>query len=237
MTNHLNRYSYDLTDEDLQSRVLFKDKSMIVINKPSGINVHPGISTPDSLEEHFSALRFDRREDPKLAHRLDRDTSGCLILSRRKSARSKLGKMFQNKRITKRYWAIVKGCPEENNGTVDNYIKKEKDERGWYAKICGKKDKKGKHSITKWKILKKYDGYTWLEVEPLTGRTHQIRIHCSSLGCPIIGDWVYDRETNFTDHLPPLHLHARSIMIPFYHDEKPIYVEADAPEHMVEKIG
>jgi len=234
----LNQHHYRLTAEDLQSRILFKDKYMIVVNKPAGIPVHPGARGNYSMEEFFPHLRFEYHEDPQLAHRLDRDTSGCLILSRRKSSRSKLGTMFENKTITKTYWAIVHGSPKEDSGLISNYIKKEKDIRGWYARICEKHEEGAKTCITSWKVVKRFDGYTWLELEPKTGRTHQIRVHCAySLGCPIIGDWVYGPEAKEGETLPMLHLHARSVTIPFYHDEKPVYVEAPAPEHMAEKLN
>jgi len=237
MKPDLNQHHYKLTTEDLQSRVLFKDAHLMVINKPSGITVHPGGRGNYSLEEHFEDLKFERHELPQLAHRLDRDTSGCLILSRRKSARSKLGKMFEAKTITKRYWAVVHGSPKENKGVIENFIKKVKDEKGWYAKICKESEEGAKKSITKWKVVKRFDGYTWLELDPKTGRTHQIRIHCASaLGCPIIGDWVYGPQAQEDETLPQLHLHARSLKIPFHHDEDPIYVEAPLPPHIAEKI-
>jgi len=232
----LNQHHYKLTAEDLQSRVLFKDKYIIVINKPAAIPVHPGARGNYSLESFLDALMYEYREVPQLAHRLDRDTSGCLILSRRKAARAKLGIMFENKRIRKTYWAVVHGIVEKDSGHIENYIKKEKDLKGWYAKVLNKEEEGAKKSITNWKVLKRGDNYTLLELEPLTGRTHQIRVHCATtLGHAIIGDWVYGQQNQEDSDLPLLHLHARSISIPYYHDEEPIYVEAPLPPHMSDK--
>lgn len=233
-----NQHHYKMTAEDMQSRVLFKDKYIIVVNKPSAITVHPGARGNYSMEQFFEALRYEYREDPKLAHRLDRDTSGCLVLSRRKASRSKLGIMFENKRIKKTYWAVVHGIVEKDKGKIENYIKKEKNEKGWYARTVNKPIEGAKKSITKWKVMHRGDNYTFLELEPLTGRTHQIRVHCAeSLGHPIIGDWVYGEQDQEDSDLPLLHLHARSISIPYYHDEKPIFVEAPVPDHMSDKIN
>jgi len=232
-----NQHHYKLTAQDLHSRVLFKDKYMIVINKPAAITVHPGARGNYSLEEFLDALMYEYREAPKLAHRLDRDTSGCLILSRRKAARSKLGIMFENKRIKKTYWAVVHGVVKKDGGRIENYIKKEKSEKGWYARTLETPIKGAKKSITKWKVMHRGNDYTCLELEPLTGRTHQIRVHCAeTLEHPIIGDWVYGLKSQEDKDLPLLHLHARSVTIPYYHDEKPIYVEAPVPEHMKDKI-
>jgi len=234
----LNNYHYVIdSKEDLPYRVLFKDSHVMVINKPAAICVHPVARGADSLENHFEDLMFERRDVPQLAHRLDRDTSGCLILSRRKSARSKLGKLFESKLIKKIYWAVVHGRPKENKGIIDCYLKKVRDEKkGWHVKICKESEDKAKHSITHWKVMKYFDGYTLLELKPKTGRTHQIRIHCKSIGHPIIGDWVYGPSPKDGEILPLLHLHARSVKIPFYHNEKPIFVEAPLPKHIEDKI-
>ena len=232
-----NQHHYNMTAEDLQSRVLFQDKYIIVINKPAAIPVHPGARGNYSLEEFLPALMGEYKEPPQLAHRLDRDTSGCLVLSRRKAARSKLGIMFENKRIQKTYWAVVHGIIEEDSGRIENYIKKEKNEKGWYARTVDKPIEGAKKAITKWKVMERGEDYTWLEIELLTGRTHQIRVHCAeTLGHSIIGDWVYGEQDQEDSNLPLLNLHARSISIPYYHDEEPIYVEAPVPPHMQDKI-
>jgi tRNA pseudouridine32 synthase/23S rRNA pseudouridine746 synthase len=232
MAKDLNQHHYTLTVEDLQNRVLFRDKLIIVINKPAGIPVHPGPSGGPSLEDYFDALKFDLPHAPWLAHRLDRDTSGCLILGRQKKALRRLGRLFETGGITKTYWAIVHGGPKEDSGIIDGYLEKIKTPKGWYMKVSGKNEN-SQTAVTEWKVMKRDADWSWLELHPKTGRTHQIRIHCQSLGCPVIGDWVYGPQAKDGETLPLLHLHARSIDIPLYEDQLPLHIEAPAPGHMV----
>lgn len=232
MAKDLNQHHYRLTADDLQSRVLYKDKLILVINKPPGIPVHPGPGGYPSLEDHFDSLAFELPFAPWLAHRLDRDTSGCLILGRQKKALRRLGKLFEAGKIEKIYWAIVHGGPKDDSGIIDGYLEKVREPRGWYMKVSGKNEN-AQTAVTEWKVLKRGDGWSFLELHPKTGRTHQIRVHCQSLGCPIIGDWVYGPEAK---ELPLLHLHARSISIPLYEDQPPVHVEAPVPPHMAAYI-
>ncbi len=229
----LNQHHYALTPEDLQARVIFKDKLIIVLNKPAGIPVHPGPRKLPSLEDFFDALKFELPQAPGLAHRLDRDTSGCLILGRQKKALRRLGKLFETGAIAKTYWAIVHGGPAGDSGVIDGWLEKMKTPKGWYMKVSGKNEN-SQTAVTEWKVLKRGDKYSWLELKPKTGRTHQIRVHCQALGCPVIGDWVYGPPG---DSLPLLHLHARAVDIPLYEDAPPLHIEAPAPEHMAGKIG
>lgn len=229
----LNQHHYRVTPEDLQSRVLFRDKLVIVLNKPAAIPVHPGPSGGHSLEDYFEALQFGEfREGPWLAHRLDRDTSGCLILGRQKKALRRLGKLFEAGMIKKTYWAVVHGGPTEDSGRIEGFLEKVKTPKGWYMKVSGKNEN-SQSAITGWKVMKRGDGWSWLELTPETGRTHQIRVHCQHLGCPIIGDWVYGPQA---EKLPLLHLHARSVEIPLYEGKPSLRIEAPAPEHMASKV-
>ena len=234
-TPDLNEHHYVLTAEDLLSRVLFKDKLVIVINKPAGIPVHPGPRKGPSMEDYFDALKYELPHAPWLAHRLDRDTSGCLILGRQKKALRRLGKLFESGLITKTYWAIVHGGPKEESGIIEGYLEKIKTPKGWYMKVSGKNDN-AQTAVTAWKVLKRGKDHSLLELQPKTGRTHQIRVHCQFLGCPVIGDWVYGPPAKEGDMLPLLHLHARSIDIPLYEDQPLLHIEAPAPEHMAGKI-
>lgn len=212
----------------LVERVLYQDSVILVINKPAGIPVHGGPGGGPNLEQYFEALRFGISSLPGLAHRLDRDTSGCLILGRHPKAMSKLGKMFMAKRITKSYWAIVKGCPAEMEGHIDLPLSKQiNDKTRWWMKA----DPLGLPSITDYKVMGQANGMAWLELYPRTGRTHQLRVHCASLGCPIVGDKVYGDEDGTI-----LHLHARSITIPLHHDRPPIIVDAPPPPHMLDAL-
>lgn len=228
MAKDLNQHHYHLTAEDLQNRVLYKDKLIIAINKPPGIPVHPGPGKYPSLEDHFDALAYELPFAPSLAHRLDRDTSGCLILGRQKKALRRLGKLFEAGKMAKTYWAIVHGGPKDDSGIIDGFLEKIREPRGWYMKTCGEKAE-AQRAVTEWKVMKRGAGWAWLELYPKTGRTHQIRVHCQSLGCPVIGDWVYGPQA---EQLPLLHLHARAITIPLYDGQPALQIEAPPPPHM-----
>ncbi len=231
MTEDKNTHHYALTAEDLQNRVLFKDKLIIVVNKPPGIPVHPGPRKYPSLEDYFGALKFDLPHAPWLAHRLDRDTSGCLILGRQKKALRRLGKLFESGGISKTYWAIVHGGPEEDEGVIDGFLEKEKTPQGWYMKVSDENEN-AQRAVTAWRVVKRAGEWSFLELKPNTGRTHLIRVHCLSLGCPVIGDWVYGPQAKEEEMLPLLHLHARAIEIPLYEGLPPLAIEAPVPPHM-----
>ncbi|HKX07566.1 MAG TPA: RNA pseudouridine synthase [Stellaceae bacterium] len=213
-----------MTPQELQARVLYRDGSILVIDKPAGLAVHPGPSTPESLERHLPALRFGIREVPRLVHRLDRDTSGCLVLARHARGASKLGRLFSSAAVKKIYWAIVEGAPPPE-GVIDRPLRKITRKDGWHMAP----DPAGQSAVTRYRMLGSGNGITWLELAPETGRTHQLRVHCAAEGFPVLGDPVYGRDAATR---VPLHLHARSITIPLGGDRPPITVTAEPPEHM-----
>jgi tRNA pseudouridine32 synthase/23S rRNA pseudouridine746 synthase len=219
-----------MTSEGLQTRLLFRDGMMLIIDKPAGIPVHAGPKGGPNLEMYFNALRFGLPRPPVLAHRLDRDTSGCLVLGRHSKALSKLGKLFAAGRIEKIYWAIVAGEPPEEQGVIDLPLKKMTHKGGW--KMITAPD--GLPAVTEYRTLGAMEGIAWLEVKPKSGRTHQIRVHCAALGCPVLGDPVYGNETQSA---MPLQLHARAITVPLYATKPPIAAEAPPPEHMLMALG
>ena len=219
-----------MTPEDIESRLLYRDALMLVLNKPAGIAVHPGSSRSDSLEQYFKYLQFGLPNPPSLAHRLDRDTSGCLILGRHRKALAKLGKLFEHKKIGKTYWAIVEGAPKEREGTITAPLKKFNERKGWKMMVA----QDGQESITDYRIMGTKDGKSWIEFSPRTGRTHQIRVHSGYLGCPIIGDWVYG---NYVKDEIMLHLHARSVRVPLYPSKPEISIEAPPPGHMIHELA
>ena len=145
---------------------------------------------------------------PALAHRLDKDTSGCLVLGRHRKALALLGKLFKNGQIGKTYWAVVEGGPDADEGRIDMPLGKLDENRGWWMKP----DPEGKPASTLWKVMGRAGGMTWLALEPLTGRTHQLRVHCAEMGWPILGDNVYGSAPRAGG--PPLHLHSREIVVP-----------------------
>lgn len=221
------------TTGDIQSRVIFRDQLILVLNKPPGIPVHAGPRKGYSLEDHFPDLSFGYKEIPKLAHRLDRDTSGCLVLGRNDRALRRMGKLFESGQIDKTYWAVTETPPPKENGVIDTPLRKIKLPKGWSMQPCGVNDPEAQKAVTEYKILKRLgDGKTLLELHPLTGRTHQIRVHLQSIDCPIVGDWLYGMNRDRPESFDPLYLHARSISIPLHADKPPVVVTAEPPEHM-----
>ncbi len=214
-----------MTPQELQARVLYRDGSILVIDKPAGLAVHPGPSTPESLERYLPALRFGIREVPRLVHRLDRDTSGCLVLARHARGASKLGRLFSSAAVKKTYWAIVEGKPAPE-GVIDRPLRKITPKEGWRMAV----DRAGQRAVTHYRVLGSSDGLAWLELSPETGRTHQLRVHCAAEGFPVLGDPVYGRDATTRIRL---HLHARSVTIPLGGDRGSVTVTAEPPEHML----
>ena len=151
--------------------------------------MHRGPKGGESLEDYFDALRFGLPRDPALAHRLDKDTSGCLVLGRHRKALALLGKLFKQGKIGKTYWAVVEGAPAPTKAASTLPLGKLDETRGWWMKAGSE----GTPSSTTWKVMGRGDGLTWLALEPLTGRTHQLRVHCAEMGWPILGDNIYGR--------------------------------------------
>jgi tRNA pseudouridine32 synthase/23S rRNA pseudouridine746 synthase len=203
---------------------LYRDGLMLVIDKPAGIAVHAGPGGGPHLEHWFPLLRFGLPRPPALAHRLDRDTSGCLVLGRHPKALRRLGTLFAEGKIEKIYWAVVQGVPAEAQGTVDAPLLKQTRRIGWRMEI----DPAGQRAVTEYRVLGSAEGHSWLELRPKTGRTHQIRVHCASLGCPVVGDPTYGGPSDI-----PLQLQSRAISIPLYPSRPPIEVTAPVPAHML----
>lgn len=206
----------------LQALVLYRDDSVIAINKPAGLAVQGGTGLKDNLDDKLDALRFDMRERPRLVHRLDKDTSGVLLLARHARAAKELSERFADKNVRKMYWALVVGCPEVEQGTID--LPLSKDERGTNSRISlwqekmGVDEEKGKRAITHYRVVERLgNALSWVELWPVTGRTHQLRVHMAAIGHPIAGDGKYGGRGAFVEgsiDLPkPMHLHARRIQM------------------------
>jgi tRNA pseudouridine32 synthase/23S rRNA pseudouridine746 synthase len=217
--------------EEIVSKVLYRDALMLVIDKPAGLPVHPGPKGGETLTQHLDALRFGLPRRPEAAHRLDKDTSGCLILGRHARAIARLNELFKRNEVDKVYWAVVEGGPADDEGEIDLALAPKSPDRGWWMKA----DPKGLPSLTKWRVLGRGEGMTLLELRPVTGRTHQLRVHCQASGWPILGDPIYGTAPRFGG--PGLHLHARSVTVPLYPKKPPITVEAPVPEHMRESVN
>jgi tRNA pseudouridine32 synthase/23S rRNA pseudouridine746 synthase len=214
-----------LSSAEIQARVLHRDKLLLVLNKPAGLAVHKGPKTEESLEQLLPHLQFGYKELPQLGHRLDRDTSGCLVLGRNKRALRKLGELFANNKVGKTYWAIVEGKPPSDSGTIDMPLLKVTGRQGW--RIVP--DPTGQPARTDYKVRGSDGKRSWLELTPHTGRTHQIRIHCAELGFPVAGDPIYGPSRNPPE---PLMLHARAVSVPIEDGKPAVAIVAPPPDHM-----
>ena len=198
--------------------VLFLDGEAIVIDKPAGLAVHPGPRTSDSLEDLLDGLRFGFVRTPRPVHRLDRDTSGCLLLARNPKAHKSFARAFEQGRVAKSYLAVLAGVPKAPEGRVDLPLAKVSTrESGWRMVP----DPAGPPAATRWRTVGESGGRALVLFEPETGRTHQLRVHAASgLGVPIAGDPIYGGGGG------PMLLHALTLKVP--RDGKPP-VEAKAP--------
>ena len=205
--------------------LLYRDALMLVIDKPAGLPVHPGPKGGPTLTDRLDALRFGLPRRPEAAHRLDRDTSGCLVLGRHAKALARLNRLFAEGKAEKTYWALVEGDPPEE-GRIDLPLARRSDDpRSWWMKA----DPAGAPSLTLFRVRGRAGGRAWLELKPVTGRTHQLRVHCAAMGWPILGDAIYGAADR---HGPGLQLHARGLTLPLYLKREPIAVTAPAPAHM-----
>jgi len=202
----------------LAENVLFIDGEAIVIDKPAGLAVHPGAKTPESLEDYLHHLRFGFKRKPLPVHRLDRDTSGCLLLARNPKAHKAFQRAFEEKRVAKTYVAVLDGVPDSEVGVIQIALSKVSTaEDGWRMVP----DSEGKGAVTTWRTLAVREGRAVIAFWPQTGRTHQVRVHAASgIGIPIVGDPVYGAGRG------PMLLHGLSLRVD--RGAKPS-VEASAP--------
>ena len=209
----------------LQGRLLYRDGLILVVDKPAGLPVHAGPKGGANLEDYVDALRFGLPNPPHLAHRLDRDTSGCLVLGRHKKALRRLGKLFESGQVEKVYWAVVEGRLASPEGRIDQALRKRSTEaRGWWMEAAPQGE--GQQAVTDYKVLALGMDCSLVECRPRTGRTHQLRVHLAGLGHPIRGDAVYG--TKRSGEL--LLLHAKSLRLPLYPTRPLLEVEAPLPE-------
>jgi 23S rRNA pseudouridine955/2504/2580 synthase len=235
------RRDRELTPADLrllESMILYKDHSVIALNKPHGLAVQGGPNIRRHLDGMLDGLRFGHEERPRLVHRLDRDTSGVILIARDSLAARHLAQAFRGRDAQKTYWAIVVGQPQYEGGRIDMPLAKQGGPMGERV-VPAEIREGGSVATTEYSTLDVARRHaTWLELRPLTGRTHQLRVHCASaLECPILGDGKYgglDAQLEGMSHA--LHLHARAIRVP--HPEGGfLEVSAPLPDHMLESFG
>jgi tRNA pseudouridine32 synthase / 23S rRNA pseudouridine746 synthase len=208
--------------------MLFRDDRFVVLDKPAGLPVHPGPRGGPSVEDWFPHLSR-RKDGPWLAHRLDADTAGCLVVALRHAALLAAQAAFAEGRVRKTYWAVVRGAPADTSGTIEAKLRHVSTKRGWRMVA----DAVGQTAVTEWRVLGRAGEIAWLELVPRTGRTHQVRVHCALLGCPVLGDLVYgarpiDGGPVRNDDIR-LHLLARAIELPL---DPPVAATAEPPGHM-----
>jgi len=199
--------------------ILFRDARFVVLDKPAGLAVHSGPRGGPSVEDWFPRLGRVRR-GPWLAHRLDADTSGCLVIALRRAALLEAQALFASGSVRKTYWAVVRGVPAEPEGCIQAALSRRSTQQGW----CMVADPAGQRAVTEWRLRGTDGTLSWLELTPRTGRTHQIRVHCALLGFPLLGDNVYGGGEG------QLHLLARAIALPL---DPPLAATAPPPAHML----
>jgi 23S rRNA pseudouridine955/2504/2580 synthase len=223
------------------SMVIHEDKDLYVLNKPSGFAVQGGTKTHLHLDGLLMGLGVELGERPLLVHRLDRDTSGVIVVAKRRAVASALGKMFATRVVKKTYWAVVKGIPDPAQGRIDVALIKARSEDGdrMRASKAGEEEDE-KEAVTQYALLGKSNGFSWLSLKPQTGRQHQLRAHTAHIGTPIVGDNKYGGDIDVPEGIANrLHLHARRIVFP-HPREGTVDVTAILPEHMIdtfEKFG
>ncbi|MGN6670965.1 MAG: RluA family pseudouridine synthase [Candidatus Nucleicultricaceae bacterium] len=220
-----------LDPHKIQDLLLYRDGLILVLNKPSGIPVHKGSGPYTPFDSYFSAFQYGLKNPPCLAHRLDRETSGCLVLGRHPKALRRLSDLFSSNLIEKTYLALVYNTPNEPEGIINFPIMpKTEQSNHWHMKV----DPQGKTALTRYRTLDRFGAFSLLELKPETGRTHQLRIHTDASGFPIVGDSIYfsNRPTDAKKY-NQLHLHAYRVVIPYNKNKEAITVTAPLPEHFI----
>jgi len=224
---------------EMQRLVIYRDADMLAIDKPMGLAVQGGTKTLKHVDGMLEALQFDAPEPPRLVHRLDRDTSGVLLLARSRAAASRLTALFRGREMRKIYWAVVVGRPEPEEGDIRMALAKRLGRPGEGEERMVVDEKEGEAARTLYRMLDHASNkVSLLELEPLTGRTHQLRVHCQAIDTPILGDGKYGGKAAFvatekTSH--QLHLLARELRIP-KRGGGSITIRAPIPPHMRETM-
>ena len=218
----------EIKAQDIPVDVIYEDTDIIVVNKPKGMVVHPANGNPDGTlvnaimnicKDSLSGIGGEIR--PGIVHRIDKDTSGLLIIAKNDKAHINLSEQIKNREITKKYVALARGVIKENNATIDMPIGVRKD---------------GKNAVTHFEVIKRYNGYTYLDIKIDTGRTHQIRVHLAEIGYPIVGDGVYSNGKN-PFGVEGQMLHAKSLEFKHPKTGETLKLEAPLPEYFEEVLN
>lgn len=222
----------ELKAQEIPLEILYEDDDIIVVNKPKGMVVHPANGNPDGTlvnaimaicKDSLSGIGGEIR--PGIVHRLDKDTSGALIIAKNDKAHINMSEQIKNHEVEKTYIALVKGIVKENEATINMPIGRSTKDRKKMAV-----NKNGKNAVTHFKVLERFNNYTLLEVKIETGRTHQIRVHLTEIGYPIVGDGVYSNGKNEWG-IQGQCLHAKSLKFKHPITGKELFIEAPLPEY------
>ncbi len=223
------------TREFLRSIILYEDADVLVLDKPMGLAVQGGSGTTRHLDGMLEALRDAHGQRPRLVHRLDKDTAGCLLVAKTRFAASALAKTFRSRSARKIYWALVAGVPKPRQGRVSTFLAKEEREDESFVRVARHGEEGASHAVTYYAVVDTAARQlAWLSLKPVTGRTHQLRAHMAHIGHPIVGDAKYFQKENW--ELPGgmqnrLHLVARRIVVPHPRGGT-VDVTAPLPPHM-----
>jgi 23S rRNA pseudouridine955/2504/2580 synthase len=219
----------------LRSLILYEDKDVFVLNKPFGLAVQGGSGLTRHIDGMLPALATPRGDIPRLVHRLDRDTTGVLVIARSRKAAADISKAFRQRSTKKVYWALCVGVPKVRQGRISTFIAKGEDEYGDQKMKVVNQSRDATHALTYYAVVDQAAlKFSWVSLKPVTGRTHQLRVHCAEIGHPILGDPKYFNIENW--NLPGgvqnrLHLHARRIVMPLPSGGT-LDVTAPLPDHM-----
>lgn len=220
----------------LKSITLYEDREVLVLNKPFGLAVQGGSGTTRHIDGMLEALRGKDGQKPRLVHRIDKDTSGVLLIAKTRLAAATLAKTFRSRSARKIYWALVAGVPKPRQGRISTYLAKGAGEGGELMRVAKHGEDEASHAVTYYAVIDQAaHKLSWISLKPVTGRTHQLRAHTAHIKHPIVGDPKYFSIENW--ELPGgmqnrLHLLARRLVIPHPKGEGVIDVTAPLPQHM-----
>jgi 23S rRNA pseudouridine955/2504/2580 synthase len=219
----------------IQSLVIYKDNRILAINKPAGLAVQGGTKTSRHIDGLLDGLRFEANQRPRLVHRLDKDTSGVLLLARDRPSASALGDALKTHEVRKTYWALVNGVPSPQRGEIDLPLVKKGGAQSERMCVAEEYDTGAKHAVTRYAVLEPAGSkLCWAALWPLTGRTHQLRVHMAAIGHPIVADGKYGgSEAHPGGEIEAkLYLHARKIEIANPWGKGALKITAELPDHM-----
>ncbi|MCB1516534.1 MAG: RluA family pseudouridine synthase [Hyphomicrobiaceae bacterium] len=222
----------------VRSLVIYEDDEVLVLNKPHGLAVQGGSGTKRHVDGLLKSIPNKKGDAPRLVHRLDRDTSGCLLVAKSRSVAAQLGKTFSSRSARKIYWAVVVGVPNPPQGRISCFLAKRGAGDGEQMAVVDKGDEGAQHSMSHYSVIDRAgQQFSWVSLKPVTGRTHQLRVHMLELGNPILDDPRYFKLDNWNWTRPDglgegLHLHARRLSLRLPSGKK-LDVSAPLPAHMI----